>query len=266
MLVLKRGVAEALWGSTPDTWKGLQTALRNPMLRGNRIWMCIDSTSVIWCLRGNASDSSQWAFHNCQDAFLSGDIRVKWCPGHTGIAGNELADTLANIAADPERPVPCADPLSQQPTVCGIRSLARSIRRAAARNWWEGVYPNLSVYYKKWELPYVVKPLPELSLPRSILHRLLAIRTGHGDFSWYHTKFNHEDAKLDCSCGQPKTPDHLVHCKRVFRYLYNWPLKPKRPPTTDIEGWEYIRLLLEKPQRFYDYVQLTGFYTRVCTR
>lgn len=68
------------------------------------------------------------------------------------------------------------------------------------------MYLNLSVYYKKWELPYVVKPLPELSLPRSILHRLLAIRTGHGDFSWYHTKFNHEDAKLDCSCGQPKTP------------------------------------------------------------
>ena len=28
-------------------WKGLQATLRKPALRGNRIWMCIDSTSVI---------------------------------------------------------------------------------------------------------------------------------------------------------------------------------------------------------------------------
>src|SRR5450631_3374384 len=28
-------------------WKGLQAVLRNPTIRGRRIWMCIDSTSVI---------------------------------------------------------------------------------------------------------------------------------------------------------------------------------------------------------------------------
>jgi hypothetical protein len=39
-------------------WKGLQAVLRNHTLRSRRIWMCIDSTLVIWFLRGNASDLS----------------------------------------------------------------------------------------------------------------------------------------------------------------------------------------------------------------
>lgn len=196
--------------------------------------MCIDSTSVIWCLRGNAAESSQWAFHNCQDAFLTADIRVKWSPGHTGIEGNEEADALADIAANPERPTPCTDPLSHQPTICGVRSVARKILKEATRAWWESVAPNLSQRYRQWELPYAIKPPPELSLPRATLHRLLALRTGHGDFSWYHTKFKHEDAKLECSCGSLKTPEHPVFCKRVFRYLYNWPLKPRRPLGLDL--------------------------------
>jgi ribonuclease HI len=247
-------------------WKGLQAALRSPTLRGNRFWMCIDSTSVIWCLRGNASDSSQWAFHNCQDAFLTAEVRVKWSPGHTGIEGNEEADTLANFAANPDRPWPCTDPLSHRPTICGIRSIAREITRTATQAWWESVTPKLSQRYARWGLSYALKPPPELSLPRTTLHHLLALRTGHGDFSWYHTRFNHMDALLDCSCGELKTPEHLVFCKRIFRYLYNWPLKPKRPPRDENEDLSYLKDLMAEPQRFLDFTQLTNFYSKVCTR
>src|SRR5271168_525072 len=71
-----------------------------------------------------------------------------------------------------------------------------------------------SRWYKKWGLDYQMKLPPELNLPRATLHRLLAIRSSHGDFSWYHTKFNHKDAKLVCSCGQPKSPEHLVFCRK----------------------------------------------------
>ena len=85
--------------------------------------------------------------------------------------------------------------------------------------WWATVEPKLSGRYRKWALPYEVKPLKELDLPRSTLHRLLAIRTGHGDFDWYHTKFKHDDVVLNCSCGKKKTLDHLVHCRRTFRFL-----------------------------------------------
>jgi hypothetical protein len=147
-----------------------------------------------------------------------------------------------------------------------VPACAREIKRRAALAWWETASSRLSAQYRRWELSYAVKPLPELELPRSTLHRLLAVRTGHGDFSWYHTKFNHDDATLECSCGMPKTPDHLVHCKKIFRYLHNWPFKPKRPPRNSTEGWRYIKRLTEKPQRFAEFLQLTNFYTKVCTR
>ena len=41
----------------------------------------------------------------------------------------------------------------------------------------------------------------ELLLPRFILGKTLAARTGHGDFADYHERFNHEDASLHCRCG-----------------------------------------------------------------
>ncbi|RYP10892.1 hypothetical protein DL764_000328 [Monosporascus ibericus] len=38
------------------------------------------------------------------------------------------------------------------------------------------------------------------------------VRTGHGDFAWYHRKLKHDDAKLNCSCGSEKDPEHLPRC------------------------------------------------------
>ena len=161
-------------------WKGLQRALKEPRFAMRRIWMCIDSTSVIWCLRGNASASSQWAFHLCQDAMQAHDIRVKWSPGHMGIEGNEEADALAGQAADPASPIPPDDSRADLPTVCGIRSHARRIRDTAAALWWSRSSATLSERYKQWRFDYNLRPPKELSLPRSTLHRLMALRTGHG--------------------------------------------------------------------------------------
>jgi hypothetical protein len=195
---------------------------------------------------------------------VSRDIRIKWSPGHMKIEGNEEADALAGNAADPENPKPCNDPLSQQPTICGLRSEARKLKRGAAAAWWASVEPKLSTNYRKWGLNYKVHLPKELELPRPILHRLLALRTGHGDFEWYHKKFHHEDAELNCGCGGTKTPEHLVHCPRVFRYLAKWPFKPRRPPRTQKEGEGYLMRLLEQPQEFQKFLKITGFYTSIC--
>ena len=40
-------------------WRGLQHTIRQPALNTRRIWLCIDNTSVIWCLRGDAPPTSQ---------------------------------------------------------------------------------------------------------------------------------------------------------------------------------------------------------------
>lgn len=81
------------------------------------LWMCIDSTPVIWCLRGNTFTSSQWAFVRCQEVIDTWDTRVSWSPDPMGITGNEVAGGLADLEAHnpngPSRKV-------AEPTVTGL--------------------------------------------------------------------------------------------------------------------------------------------------
>jgi hypothetical protein len=62
-------------------WRGLQHTIGLVPHGHCRLWMCIDSTSVIWGIRGNAPTSSQWAFLECQAAMSVFNIQVRWSPG-----------------------------------------------------------------------------------------------------------------------------------------------------------------------------------------
>ena len=136
-------------------WKGLQHTIRMPPnIRQRRLWLCIDNTSVIWGLRGDAPSSSQWALYNCQDVMQTHDVRVRWAPGHTGIEGNEAADKLADLGAMTED---WDTGLASEPTVSGIRSIFRNLRRDAQCSWWTERSTKLSRWYKKWGLDYQVK-------------------------------------------------------------------------------------------------------------
>ena len=245
-------------------WKGLQHTIKlQPSISQRRIWLCIDSTSVIWCLRGDASNSSQWAFHNCQGVMQTHNVSVKWAPGHTGIEGNEAADKLADLGAS----TPQWDAgLASEPTVSGIRTVFRQLRREAQCLWWAECSTKLSKWYKNWALTYQVTTPPELELPRSILHILLAIRSSHGDFEWYHTKFKHTNAKLTCSCGHRKGPIHLVRCRKTAKNYRKWPQKPRFAPTNSTEAVNYLSSLMASPTDFEALLETTGFYTRICTR
>lgn len=217
--------------------------------------MCIDSTSVIWCLRGNESTSSQWAFLRCQEAMGAWDVRVLWSPGHMGIRGNEVADRLAALEAkEPHEP----SHLAAEPTVTGLRSDARILMRDAQRRWWVDRKPKLSRWYRQWALSYDTTPQEELNLSRRVLAKLLAIRTRHGDFAWYHREYKHDDAELLCSCGKDKSPDHLVHCSRMRRWFSQWPARPAWPPTDTKEGILCLEQLLSKPEDFADFLRLAN--------
>ncbi|KAH9876385.1 hypothetical protein J1614_003864 [Plenodomus biglobosus] len=170
----------------------LQYAIRSG-LRFSRAWMCIDNTSVIWCLRGNAPLSSQWAFLACHDAMETYSIQVRWSPGHEGIIGNEEADSLAEAEArNPSPPYGMA----RHPTTSGIRSVAKTLLNQARQGWWDVRKTKLFGRYNQWKFPYSTSTSPpELELSRPTLAKLLAIRTKLGDFAWYHKKINHPDAQ-----------------------------------------------------------------------
>ncbi|RAL65123.1 hypothetical protein DID88_001229 [Monilinia fructigena] len=187
--------------------KGLQKALTLPSNADTQRWLCIDSTSVIWCKRANASDTSQWAFLESHRLIDRHAVNIRWSPGHQGITGNEAADSLADAGAksDIVDPGPTA-----QPTISGIGSIARSLAHNVTSGWWRKNKPTLSGGYRKWQLDYALKEPMELKLSRPTLHRLLALRSRHGDFEAYHKRFKHEDAETHCPCGKAKTPEHLV--------------------------------------------------------
>ena len=163
---------------------------------------------MIWCLRGNASPTSQWAFIECHGAIEAHEVFIKWAPGHSGIEGNEIADGLANLEA---RQSSYPTGKAAMPRLSGIKFIARTTLHNMQRVWWSKNRYKLSEWYKRWDLGYSPRSGPaELDLPRASLARLLSIRSMHGDFAWYHQKFHHDDANLTCSCGLDKTPEHLA--------------------------------------------------------
>jgi len=190
-------------------------------------------------------------------------VQVRWAPGHTGIEGNEAADKLADLGAAQEE---WDSAEASEPTVSGIRSIFRSLRKEAQSQWWSARAAKLSTWYRKWGLSYEVKALPELDLPRSTLHHLLALRTSHRDFSWYHRKFLHVDAILTCSCGHQKTPEHIALCRKTKTSFSLWPQKPLTPPTSQRESIDYLKGLIAKPADFARFLEVTEFYSLICTR
>lgn len=152
----------------------------------------------------------------------------------------------------------------RNPTVSGIRSIVRKLNEAARKEWWDKTLPRASHRYRDWDPDYNVKEPPALALSRPILHRYLAIRTGRRDFAWYHKRQGHDNANLHCSCGRKKTPNHLVWCRKVKRTFRMWPDPPRAYPRTRKERLDYLRSLLEKPSKFQAYLQVTGFYDKIC--
>lgn len=203
--------------------------------------MCIDSTSVIWCMRGNPAPTSQWAFIKVQEAMALDNITIRWSPGHCGIEGNELADKLADeAAAEDLAPTGAA----AEPTVSGLKSDVRRLNRLAELDWWTPRALLLNSWYRSWLLDYNPRKAPkELSLSRPSLAKIIAMRTRHGHFAWYHRKFKHEDAVLHCRCGALLAPGHVVYCPHTTRRFCYWPQRPARPPRSAEEGIKYLRTL-----------------------
>ncbi|KAI1510922.1 gag-pre-integrs multi-domain protein [Pyrenophora tritici-repentis] len=217
--------------------RGLKHALQLSLPSQREIVLCIDSTSVIWGIRGTAPTSSQWAFLQIHGAMEAYNVKTRWAPGHMKIVGNELADQLADSEAkDPHQPYGMA----ASPTRSGIRTVGRRLLEHTRDTWWQDKSSRLSAWYTQWQLPYDTRRTPAaLWLPRRILAKVLMIRSTHGDFEWYHRKFNHEDTSK-CLCGRPKTPEHLVFCKRATTHFKKWPLRPIVPPRTRQEGLAYL--------------------------
>ncbi|KAJ6038758.1 hypothetical protein N7460_007475 [Penicillium canescens] len=131
-------------------------------------------------------------------------VEVRWMPGHSGIAGNETADELAKrgAALDGSHIPPSPSYLVRE-----AKQHIRTATRAAYTRDAPQAYRDLNIQ------PHTKSSRArEHRLPRGVLGRLLAARTGHGDFQVYHERFHHRDSLTTCSCGKPKSPVHFFFC------------------------------------------------------
>ncbi|KAJ0126813.1 hypothetical protein HZ326_30083 [Fusarium oxysporum f. sp. albedinis] len=200
------GPAEVFDAEATGALEGLKAAL-NLRDAAQNIFICLDNLAAATCLRGTPSDSSQHVFLEFQALATShGAVQVLWVPGHSDIPGNEQADILAKAASA------LPEPEDAQPTLAHLRRIARQKPKEAFEAWWSTSAPE---QYKRLNLKATTGCPSELSLPRAALHHLLAARSLHGDFAVYHERFNHDDARLVCSCGRRKAPDHIFYCRKV---------------------------------------------------
>ncbi|KFG77542.1 reverse transcriptase [Metarhizium anisopliae] len=175
------------------------------------ITVCMDNTSVIDCIGATAPNSSQACFRAFQKI---GDkypyqVSVKWCPGHSNIFGNELADLLAKQGANLSVP-------EHLPSVSYRRRQVKGQIAVDYQQWWQGVE---RAGYSSLGLAAELRKLPELALLRRLLGYLLAARSHHGDFADYHERFHPGQATLECLCGRHKSPTHLFYCRKVPHHL-----------------------------------------------
>jgi hypothetical protein len=134
---------------------------------------------------------------------LGGTARIRWVPGHANIAGNDHADRLAGWAASN------LEPSNSKVSVAGGRRWARQQLRSSFSSWWLTTKQHGTIPLP----PPTLEPPP--NVPRSALARVLAARSGHGDFASYHERFNHTSAELHCRCGARKTPLHFSSCRKA---------------------------------------------------
>jgi ribonuclease HI len=240
---------------------GIKAAIQSYTARfATDLWVCLDNLEVATRLLSPFTGSSQEVFETFRTLASTwpererisytkeGSVRICWVPGHAKVPGNEEADQAAKRGAASEPPVS---------PIYSFASLKRQTKAAVTsglQRHWQAAAPKS---YQDLRITSSPRCPDELRLPRHFLARILAARTGHGDFADYHERFNHEDAHLYCRCGARKSPVHFFFCRVAKRRLP----RPSGPPS------ETIPFLLGTPKgaaKLAAWLTETRFFDDIC--
>jgi len=223
-----------------------------------KIEICLDNHGAATRLehnRGGPLDHEEVSEFNEIRERCDVATEVKWVPGHYGIEGNERADQLAKEGATMPEP-------HRKPTLCWEKRRATEMKKEEMQKWWA---KSAHESYKALEIECPAKAPKELRLPRWVLGKLIAARSGHGDFKAYHERFSHTGNRLECRCGKTKTPTHFYRCKPARRIWDRWKKRPKLPPWPEERR---IRWMLSTPRGarvFQEYISKTKFFQELST-
>lgn len=190
-----------------------------------------DNQAALAACKYRATPSSQREALEVQKVLRSDawkdKLVLKWCPGHSGVPGNEEADTRAKeaVKANPE-------PETWMPTVARVKALAKERRKQIVRKWWEETAPA----NYKW---LGLGPYPDTQgLTRKQMSLLMAHRTRHGNFASYYKKFKIERQDPECRCGATLEPRHLTVCPVLWERTRD--IKAKHKINTEEELYRFV--------------------------
>ena len=179
--------------------RGLEAALE---IGGSiDIKVLLDNQEAVRALQNGKTNSSQVEVMNFWELRKTRpSIEVYWVPGHSGIPGNEKADAMAkailtsnNLDGNIPGPECIWEETHEVLTFAALkRQVNIRVQKLAEECWLK----NRSSRYEDLDLLMRRKRPPELALPRWAYHRLIAARTGHGDFASYHRRFHHQNEEM----------------------------------------------------------------------
>ncbi|XP_035225305.1 uncharacterized protein LOC118197859 [Stegodyphus dumicola] len=162
-----------------------------------RTEICTDSMSVLQALKNHHHTSTiimqiQQTLHSNQQS----NIKLKWVRGHSGIAGNEKADQLANEAAINNN--------AQAVSALIPPSFLKRQLRDIGNKQWQHEWENGDTGRRTFEFYPVVDKERLQAIPP-----LVNYITGHGPFPtfFYKRAISMTEA---CVCGEIGSPDHYV--------------------------------------------------------
>ncbi|KAI1006345.1 hypothetical protein K3495_g1877 [Podosphaera aphanis] len=243
--------------------EGAKAAIGSPTTKfATNLWVCLDNLEVAIHLLSPFQGSSQSIFNEFLDLNSSwqsryriahtglAEVRIRWVPRHAAIVGNEAADEAAKLGAL----LPITGNLCY--STAGIKHFVKESIYRSTGNPWNLLSPSLGLYKQLYISTSSNRP-KELELPRSTLGRILATRTGHGDFVDYHDRFRHPEANMNCLCGHRQSLLHFIFCYIAKHCV-------PRPPGPPSEALPFLLCTYKGGLVLHKWLQESRFFSEIC--
>ena len=200
-------------------YKVLKALQRRSYSSKHEAYIFIDSQAAIQKVSGYSDIAAKIRVQLQQLRANKITVTLAWCPSHTGVSGNELADSLAKKGLEAEQ---------IEPTYVSLSYLRRKIKEACLSNWkrlWEqeeerevvgSKARGLGNHYRKvvrGNVRFAYKPNVPTG-PRAAQSAFVQLKLGIGFLKKYQ-KLIGTTRSNKCPCGQIHTTSHLLQfCKR----------------------------------------------------